>query len=391
MGLNIERNIPAAMPATFFIMVMGYSLWRMTFYNYADVSFQLDNVTIGHIFSASSIPGVFSFLLGFVAHYTAYYILTGLSAIILGLGMILLGMATTVPELWIATVSISWGFVWFLSLANNAYIDESAKQTVQLALGRLKSLGPLAAVAATFLIYFTEKGELKLVFWVAGIGTILSSIWLSFSIRGQRIGRKRSRLSLSWSLWPYYLLNLVAGSRSAIFKAFVISQLVPVYGFKSRQIGVAMLFSSLTVIISYRFIGKLASRYPPHNVLTGLYVSVAVLFLGLAYTEKVTIFLVFFFLDSLFFGTAVITDGYLKQVRESSLVAGDLAVGLSFYHLAGVIVPIIAVWLYKLFGQATVLLVGTLVCLAGALVGRMLSVRLVMTQEIKPKRKAVIR
>ena len=63
-------------------------------------------------------------------------------------------------------------------------------------------------------------------------------------------------------------------------------------------------------------------------------------FLGFWWLKQIELLTLIFLLDSLVFCTSAITDGYLKLVSDSKELLGDLAAGVSLYHLGGVMMPI---------------------------------------------------
>jgi hypothetical protein len=82
-----------------------------------------------------------------------------------------------------------------------------------------------------------------------------------------------------------------------------------------------------------------------------------------------------FLIDSLLFGSSVITDAYLKQVDRTEYVVSDLASGTTFFHLAGVLLPLVGSFaLMHLGGLNAVLVLGMVISMLGALASRFMTV-----------------
>jgi len=366
-ALTSVTKLPLFIAVNYFAVVMGHGLWRMTFYNYAFDVLRLSKTEIGLIFSIASIPGTAAFLIGYVARHVEFSRLVGFSVAMMGIGLLLIGVSGKNGLLWVGTLAVAWGFTWYAPLANKAFIQQSGVPDVGVALGGLKSLGPLAMVLATVVVYLfggVHNTGTLLVF--IGIVVLTVGFWAVRRCRRLSFGRRYSGIRISAALWPYYTLNFLAGSRSAIFKTAVISLLVTRYQFDSKAIGMVILFSTLANMVSYAGIGWLTTRLPARRLLAWLYLLVAGVFLGFVFVENLSGFLVLIVIDSLLFGSSVVTDAHLKRGDEPVYQIGDLALGVSAFHLAGVVVSVSAGWMWEGFGTAPVLVLGAAVCLTAA-------------------------
>ena len=363
-----------AFSATYFVVLMGHSIWRMTFYNYALETFDLTPQDIGYLFSIASIPGTVAIVIAILEHRLSFRLVTTLATGLLGIGLILLGSVGRAQDLWLGTLLVSAGIAWFLPLANKIVIREHETSNVSEALGRLKSLGPAAGMAAAVLIYAAVRNaDAVAAFLVAaGLITLLSGFWCAQ--RSRPIDRELASLQLRFSkhLRVYYLLNFLAGSRSAIFKTFVISQLVVVHRLEPAMVSATILAGSFASLLGYRLIGYLGSVWDPAKLLMGLYLLVACLFAGFTVAEGIALFTALFLLDALLFGSATLTDAHLKHASDPDRLTGDLSVGFSFYHLAGVVVPPATGLIWSLSGNVPAVLMGTVICLAAAVAGHRL-------------------
>jgi hypothetical protein len=215
---------------SYFAVFLGHSLWRSTFYNYSLEVIKLDQSEISWLFSVASIPGIFAFLLGFIVHKVPLYILACITLLLFGTGLLVLGIAIDNRGLLLGTFILSLGFSWYLPLAHNICIREGSHRFVNRALGRLKSLGPLAAALTALLIYFFNHNSLiEPLFVISGCSLLLIALVVGKRLQGSYYHRNCTALNFSPSLYPFYLLNFISGSRSALFKTFIITQFVTAF------------------------------------------------------------------------------------------------------------------------------------------------------------------
>lgn len=378
--VNDKRSLLNIISFCYFTVFLGHSVWRSTFYHYSLEVIKLDQTEISWLFSIASIPGLFTFFLGYIAHKVPLYILTGSTLFLLGSGLIILGFAVDSRGLLLGTFTLSIGFSWFLPLAHNVCIRKGIPQSVNRSLGRLKSLGPLAAALTAFLIYFfNHNKQIEILFIICGCILLLASVIVGASLQGFQYRRKLATLHLLPNLWSFYLLNFIAGSRSALFKTFIITQFVAAFHLSLVEMSILLLAGNVSGFFGYRLIGVLADKYNPVNILTVLYIIVAGIFSAFSYVQAGSEFglklaVVLFLIDSLLFGSAVVTDAYLKKVDLGDYIVSDLATGMTFFHLAGLLLPIAGNIIWVNFGINAVLSLATIISIAGAVVSRFMVV-----------------
>ncbi|WP_428353275.1 MFS transporter [Methyloprofundus sp.] len=372
-----KGNLLKVISFSYFAVFLGHSLWRSTFYNYSIEVIQLDQTEISWLFSIASIPGIFAFLLGYIAHKVPLHLLTGITLLLLGTGLLVLGIASDNKGLLLGTFMLSMGFAWYLPLAHNVCIRERSHRSVNRALGRLKSLGPFAAALTAILIYFfNHNHQIEPLFIISGISLLFVGLVVGKSLRNSHYRRKRTALHFSPGLWSFYLLNFISGSRSALFKAFIMTQFVSAFQMSIVSMSLLLLAGNITGIFGYRLLGALADKFNPINILTILYIIIAAVFGGFSYalmqapSQGIMLAMILFLIDSLLFGSAVITDAYLKQADRSAYIVSDLATGMTFFHLAGFLLPIVGNLIWDKFGINGVLTLGACISISGAISSR---------------------
>ena len=174
------------------------------------------------------------------------------------------------------------------------------------------------------------------------------------------VAKTSGRLRFTLRLWPYYALHFLSGARSALFKAFVLYLMIHDYQMDIRGTALLVLAGNLSNSFGYRVVGFLADRYGARRTLAWVFFGVACVFVGFCFAKTKLMLSVLYLLDSLLFCSSVATDSYLKNRVEKEELVGYLSSGVTFFYIAGVIVPIAGGLFWKEFGQPTFLLVSAL-------------------------------
>jgi len=254
----------------------------------------------------------------------------------------------TIPMLSVCLLLLHAGFAAYYPTINTIFLlGVKADQAVKR-LSSLKSLGPLAgAVGAGVILLLMSSGSYFSKLAVVGIAVILVGILCISTLPSSEYSKKQHRLRLKKKLLSYYLLNFLNGCRSAIFSTFVIYYLITEMNFKLEATATIVLTGNVMTFVGYQFIGRLARRYDPANLLAILYLVMCFNFLGFMVIKIEILLSLIFLVDSLVFCTSAITDSYPKIISDGQELLGDLAVGVSLYHLGKAIMPIVGGLLYS--------------------------------------------
>ena len=230
--------------------------------------------------------------------------------------------------------------------------EQARDQTnAQDRLARLRSFGPLAILSASSIIIIVRPDSVSsafpglsypdLFFCVACL--LLASAYYIYKYSNWHRPKERvTDVHISKILWSYYLMNFLSGSRSILFKAFVITLFVREFHFDMSKTAALVLASSIAGFIGYRLLAALSTRLSPRLILGGAYVLVGFLFIGFALIKVPELLVVLFLLDSVLFGVSVVTDSTLKILVKPSELPGQLSTGLAIFHAAGIVLPLAA-------------------------------------------------
>lgn len=369
-----RRTVPFTLNVTYFAIFSGYSIWRFILPNYIVETFNISAGQIGILSSLSAAPGVFAVCIGFVARKVKPTILMAASCLLVGLGLIWIGLLPVWHLLLCGVLAVGIGVAVFYPIITSFGIESTSVDKVSISLGRLKCFGPLAALTSALLIQFaiTPLGYDGLLI-LTGIFVSVTGLTSVLYVRKMKYVNDQGNLSLKLNLWPYYALNFLAGCRSAFFKFFIIFLLVKDHDLKIQQTAWIGMIGSLFIAISYFVLGKIASRYEHRNVLSLIYVSVALILLGFAAFKNIKwVLVLLFWCDSLLFGVSVLTDSYLKKISASSNLVGDVATGLTLFYIAGFLMPHLAGMIWDNRGSESAFAFGSILALLAALVSRKL-------------------
>ncbi len=352
----------------------GVHIWRAMFYGHALGDLRAEPGQIAAVFSWLALPGVLAFLVGFLLKRFSFRAMIGLSTFLVGAGLIWIGLAPSLKEMSLGLLALGLGPILFYPTVCGLRLLESPRGEAATSLGRLRSFGPLAALLAAGLILLTlSSTSFKVAMPMIGIAVLLVGVLATWGLATDQRARGHSELRFRRELLPYYSLHFLAGIRSGVFRAFVIVTLVLEHGIEFSTTATLVLGGSLATLLGYHLIGYIGDRFDKITVLTGLFSVIALNYGGfILFGESAAILSVLFVIDSLLFGTSVITDSSLRDSGGGTDMAGHLAIGLSLFSLAGVMTPQLGAWLLVVAGAESVFILGAFAALASLLVARRL-------------------
>lgn len=242
-----------------------------------------------------------------------------------------------------AMVAMASGQILIYTIACTLSIESTNNRVAaQQSLARLRSYGPFATLSASALvIVILPYTNYKYLF--IGLACLLLAVAI-YTYRYSKwypTNRRSPRIRINPSLWSYYLMNFLSGSRSALFKAFVITLLVREFHFDMSSTAWLAIANGVASFLGYRLIAALSLRLNPRVILGSIYTLVGFLFVGFALIKIAWILVVLFIIDSLVFGVSTVTDGTLKSMTRPRELSGQLGNGIAVFHIAGIILPAI--------------------------------------------------
>jgi predicted MFS family arabinose efflux permease len=387
------------------LMTLGFGLWQAVFNNFAVEELGVRADQIGLIQSLREIPGLMGFTVGLLALFLAEMRIAGIAVILMGAGIWMTAATHNFWDLTAVTMLMSVGFHFFYSSNASALLLAVGSDEGPRALGRLNSVGALATVASTLLIFATlDTLGYRTLFRVAGAGVVIGGLaLLPFGRQAVRAPRARQRAPLRRRYWLYYALQFLLGSRRHIVTTFAVFLLVREYGVTAQVITLLFLINSLIGTYLHQAFGQIVARFGERRVLIvhflvltlifalytvvpmldalrspafevpGLRVGAWRLFPPFAATPALLILLLAFIVDRILMGFSLALESYMQKIAlRPDEITPNVALGQTINHIAAVIVPVMGGLVWEAVGAQYTFGVGMgVVLLALALTLRM--------------------
>jgi MFS family permease len=378
------------------LLNLGYRLWQSIFNNFAVEELGVRADQIGLIQAFREIPGLMGFLVGVLVLVLVEMRIAGLSAVLMGAGIFLTAAARDLTGLIGATLVMSVGFHFFYTSNASAVLLTVGPDEAPKVLGRLNSLGALAAVLGTLFIFGTlDAWGYRTLFRVGGAVMMIGGLALlpfgQQPVRAKRIGR---RPPLRRRYWLYYALQLLMGSRRHIFTTFAVFLLVREYQVTAQIITLLFLINNLIGTYFHQAFGKIVARFGERRVLTVNFVLLTLVFLGYALiptldvlerptfqvprvgvggwvlfpglpaTPGLLILFGLFVADHILFGFSIALQSYFQKIAlRPEEITPNISLGQTVNHIAAVIVPVVGGVVWEAVGAHYTFLAGVAIAL----------------------------
>ncbi len=350
-----------------FLLNVGFQVWQTLFNNFAVEEIGAGPAAIGLIQSVREVPGVLGFVLGFIALFMSEVRIMSLSIIMLGAGMLLSAQAHSVPFLMFTTLLMSFGFHFFMPSSNAVMLMVTKTEDTPRMLGNLGSLGSLAAVLGTAIVYlFAASLGYRNLFAGTGIAVIAGGVLLlpwGGGHHGLPVGRT---VILRRKYWLFYALSFLLGSRRHIFTTFAIYLFVREYHVTIQTTALLFLVNSIVNVLTLRLTGQLVGKIGERMALVITFGSLALVFLGYAYVTILPVLFLLFVIDNVFFGFNIALTTYFQKIAVTQEeITSNLSVEQAINHIAAIIVPVVGGTVWAVYGSQMPFLFGVGIVLAG--------------------------
>lgn len=403
------RSVLVVLAINNLLMALGFRLWQSIFNNFAVEELGVRADQIGLIQAIREIPGLLGFLVGILALLLVEMRIAGLALVLMGGGIFMTATAHNLTGLIAATLLMSVGFHFFYSSNSSAVLLTVGPEEAPQVLGKLNSLGALAAVAGTLFIFGAlDSWGYRAVFRVAGAVVVIGGLLLlPFGKQPVQVKRQRRRPPLRRRYWLYYALQFMMGSRRHIFTTFAVFLLVQQYRVTPQTITLMFLINSLIGTYFNQAFGKVVARFGERQVLTVNFVVLALVFSGYAIvpgldalktpgfqipgvsvggvvifptfpaTPALLVLLGLFILDQILFGFSIALQSYFQKIAVGpEEITPNISLGQTINHIAAVIVPVVGGVVWTTLGAQYTFLAGVGIALISlALTRRMQNVK----------------
>ncbi|MBU0595616.1 MFS transporter, partial [Candidatus Bipolaricaulota bacterium] len=301
------------------LQVFGHNVWRAMFNNFAVERIGVGPDAIGWVQSIRELPGLLAFAVAFLALLFNEKRIMAVSLVVLGLGIIFTGQATTFPVLLVSTLVMSLGFHFFNPGNSGLILMSVDHHEAPRTIGQLRSLGAIAAVLATGIVYFfAERVGYEDMFTAVGIVVAAGGVILFAFGRGAHGNLPTHRkVRLRKRYWLFYTLTFLMGSRRHIFTTFAPFLLVLAYDVDVKTMSLLLLLNGLLNVYVFQKVGKLVSRFGERAVLSVAFGALIPVFLGYAYIGILPLLYALFVIDNVLFGFNLAMPTYLQKIAVS--------------------------------------------------------------------------
>lgn len=346
---------------TNFLLSFGFQVWQSLFNNFAVQELGVRADQMGLIQSIREIPGLLGFTAGLLALLLSEMRVAGLSIVLMGIGIALTGSSGDLLGLMASTLLMSVGFHFFMPCNSSAVLLLVGEDETPKTLGRLSSLGAIAAVLGAGVV-FVALGTLgfRVLFYATGALVIVGGLaMLPWTRQPVRPVRTKQRGYIRRRYWLYYVLQFLMGSRRHIFTTFAVFLLVKDYAVPAETVTVLYVINNLIGTFVYQQFGAIIARFGERRVLTVNFLVLIMVFLGYAYISSLPMLFVLFVADHLLFGFTIALQSYFQKIAiQPQDITPNLSLGQTINHVAAVIVPVVGGVVWEVAGGRYTFLVG---------------------------------
>ena len=378
------------------LLNLGFRLWQSLFNNFAVEELAVRAEQIGPIQAVREIPGLMGFAVGLLALLLLEVHIAGISVVLMGVGIFLTGLTRDLPGLIGATLLMSVGFHFFAPSNTSVVLQTVGHDESPRMLGRLNSLGALAAAISTLFILATlDAWGYRTLFQIGGaFVTIVGLALLPLGRQPGQIRRTQRRTTLRRQYGLYYALQFLMGSRRHIFTTFAVFLLVQQYQVTPQTITLLFLINSLIGTYLHRMFGGIVARFGEKTVLVVNFALLTLIFLGYTViptlsalqaptfqvpdvalgswvlfpafpaTPGLMVLLALFVVDHILFGFSIALQSYFQKIAvRPEEITPNLSLGQTINHVAAVILPVVGSVLWAALGARYTFLTGVAIAL----------------------------
>jgi hypothetical protein len=327
----------------------GLQGWMVLFTNYAKEVVGVNGFQIGLAQSVREIPGLLSFTAIYLLLVFKEHRLSAWSVVLLGIGVGISGVFSSLGGLLTTTFIMSVGFHYFETTNKSLIVQYFSNSESPVVFARLRGYGALANIVVGIIIWgLSFILPYMLTFLILGLFICISGTYMLFKNPVKKeIPHQKKNLVLKKKYWLFYVLNFLSGTRRQIFTVFAIFLLVERYHLGLNIVAIIYVVNNALTYLLNPQISKALNNYGERLVLSLESASLIVLFLGYAFIENVWIVAGLFIMDSIFFNFSIGLNTYLQKTADPEDLGPSTAVGFTINHISAVIIPLFggALWM----------------------------------------------
>jgi len=289
---------------------------------------------------------------------------------------VLTGQATTIPLILVATIVMSFGFHFFEPCSSGIVLMRVDRQDSPRLLGQLRSLGAIAALVATGVVYLlVDRLGYRMLFMVVGIAVAVGGAIMLTQAKGEHGLPPKRRVKLRKRYWLFYTLAFLMGSRRHIFTTFAPFLLVLTHQVDVRTMSILFLVNAMVNTYVYQKVGKLVTRFGERAILTTAFALLIPVFLGYAYVGSLPLLFALFVLDNMLFGFNLGLTTYLQKIAVTpEELTSNLSAQTTINHISAVVIPVVGGTIWALLGSQATFLIGVAIAVISLILAQFMRV-----------------
>ncbi|MBT8146920.1 MAG: MFS transporter [Gammaproteobacteria bacterium] len=373
------RHILNQRKSLLFLLAIGnaiaFSTWQVLLNNYVIERAAFTGEEIGVLQSLREVPGFLAFTAVWVLLFIRQQNFAILALITLGIGTAITAFYPAALWLYFTTVLMSIGFHYLETLQNSLSLQWLDKREAPHVLGQIlsaRSFTSLVVLGCLYLYLLVFETNYMAIYLLAG-GTCAAIgvfCWVAMPHFEDTVIQRRN-LFLRKKYWLYYALTFLSGARRQIFVVFAGFLLVEKFGFPVENVILLTLVNAaMTTWLAPR-IGRLILVIGERKALTLEYLGLIVIFVSYAFVNNITIAIMLYLVDHLFFAMAIAIKTYFQKIADPADIAATSGISFTINHIAAVVLPALLglVWVIN---HSAVFLTGAFIAVGSLLLSQLI-------------------
>lgn len=333
-----------------FCLSLGSGIYGSCQYNFITERLQIHPGQLGIVEAIRETPGFLCVIVAAILMAIAEPLVASLGVCVMGIGTGAYAWVKGIPSLILWSWVASLGFHIWQALQSSMILglSEGGKQGKRM--GQTMGIASLGTICGTLMVRRIGYGiEFPHWFLMSGAWMIAGSILMLFVRRN--IGHaEKPRFVWKPKYKLYYCLTMLEGGRKQVFITFAVYALTWQFGVKLSTVAMLMLINQVVNVIGGPIVGRMIDRIGERRIMLFCYTSLILVFIGYARAPHAWMLYVLYILDNLLYLSATCLTTYVQKIAAPEDLMPTLSMGVSFNHIASVLVPLVGAALWTSFG-----------------------------------------
>ncbi len=292
------------------------------------------------------IPGLILIVLAALTMRLPLSYRSAISAVILGVGYMLMATAQSYTGLLAFAVVASFGLHLFQPISPALGLALATERTRGRVLGLLASVGSLASIVGIGALALTSSllrdFSLRYYYVIGGALILVSAaVFWRLSPKVGATDLKQPRIVVKKRYWRFYTLKFFEGSRKEVLGSFCTLVLVDYFGWQVWQTSSLLMIASVLTLLLAPYLGGLVDRFGSRDALLAGYSILLVGAIVYASVPNALVLAATYIVMRLGLILNLGLNVYAHERAPAEELNATLAAGVSFDHISSVAMPFI--------------------------------------------------